>query len=126
MDSPAQKQPSTPQFERQPTEGLPHVNQSGSATGPQHTELARLTETQVTETLAVDGSRRIGAYVPDPDDNDRAIHPILDRWDVAALIINKVVGTGIFTGPPMVLLYTQNKVEAMLLWILGLMYTYLR
>jgi len=123
MDSPAQKQPSTPQFEQQPTQGLPHVNQNGSATGPQRTEL---TEIQVTETLAIDGSRRIKAPVPDPDDNDRAIHPILDRWDVAALIINQMVGTGIFTGPPMVLMYTQNKVEAMLLWILGLMYTYLR
>ncbi|KAF8417680.1 amino acid permease-domain-containing protein, partial [Terfezia claveryi] len=53
------------------------------------------------------------------------IDPMLDKWDVAALIINKMVGTGILTGPPLVLKYTQSRGEAMSLWILGLVYTYL-
>ena len=71
-------------------------------------------------------TRRFTSSSPNPEDNDdRATVPFLDKWDVAALIINKMVGTGIFTGPPLVLLYTQNKVEAMLLWVVGLIYTIL-
>ena len=48
----------------------------------------------------------------------------LDELDVAALIINKVFGTGIFTSPVLVLLYTQNRWEAFLLWLLGLIFTW--
>ena len=125
MESPRQKQPSTPQAEQRPSKGLLHVNQNRSATGPQRTELTQSTETQVIEASTIDGSHRISARIPDPDDNDRAILPILDRWDVAALIINQMVGSGIFTSPPLVLMYTQNKAVAMTFWILGLMYTYL-
>ena len=97
-----------------------HANQSGSPTGTQHIELTQLHTSTIEH-----GTRRIGSRIPDPSDYDRAIHPTLDRWDVAALIINKMVGTGIFTGPPQVLLYTQNKAMAMTFWVLGLIYTYL-
>jgi hypothetical protein len=50
----------------------------------------------------------------------------LSTWDVAALIVNKMVGTGIFTGPATVLRYTLNKNLAIGLWTLGLVYTLLR
>jgi hypothetical protein len=47
-------------------------------------------------------------------------------WDVAALVINKMVGTGIFTGPAVVLEATRNKNVAIVLWILGFLYTLAR
>lgn len=96
-----------------------------AATGAQPTESIQFTETQGTEVSTVDANRRASNRNPNPDDNDRPIHQILDRWDVAALIINEMVGTGIFTSPPLVLRFTQSKSEAMFLWILGLVYTYL-
>ena len=46
--------------------------------------------------------------------------------DVAALIINKMVGTGIFTGPFAVLRSTNNKTVAVSLWALGFLYTIIR
>lgn len=50
----------------------------------------------------------------------------LTEGDVAALIINKMIGTGIFTGPYAVLLNTQNKTVAMVMWAFGFLYTILR
>jgi hypothetical protein len=48
------------------------------------------------------------------------------EFDVAALIINKMIGTGIFTGPFTVLQFTHNKSVAIGLWVLGFGYTILR
>lgn len=50
----------------------------------------------------------------------------LTRWDVASLIINKMVGTGIFTAPPTVLLMARSPGLAFALWILGFLYTIIR
>lgn len=47
-------------------------------------------------------------------------------WDVSSLIINKMIGTGIFTAPPAVLILTGNKREALGLWITGFVYTLVR
>ena len=47
-------------------------------------------------------------------------------WDVSSLIINKMVGTGIYTAPPAVLLFTGSKREALSLWIVGFLYTLVR
>ncbi|KAK2026545.1 hypothetical protein LX32DRAFT_641779 [Colletotrichum zoysiae] len=47
----------------------------------------------------------------------------LGRADVAALIINKMIGTGIFAGPYTVLVNTANKSVAIGLWVLGFFYT---
>ena len=44
---------------------------------------------------------------------------LLSVWDVSALIINKMIGAGIFTTPPLVLLATQSKTAALFLWTLG-------
>jgi hypothetical protein len=50
----------------------------------------------------------------------------LELWDVASLIINKMIGTGIFTAPPTVLVMTGNPSLAFGLWILGFAYTIVR
>lgn len=50
----------------------------------------------------------------------------LHWWDVAALVINKMVGTGIFTGPAVVVQATRNKSVAITLWALGFTYTLAR
>ncbi|KAK6535901.1 hypothetical protein TWF281_000152 [Arthrobotrys megalospora] len=47
----------------------------------------------------------------------------LGTIEVASLIINKMVGSGIVTGPAQVLLYTGRKDYALLLWGLGFLYT---
>lgn len=47
-------------------------------------------------------------------------------WDVSSLIINKMIGTGIYTAPPAVLILTGNKREALGLWITGFVYTLVR
>ena len=47
-------------------------------------------------------------------------------WDVSSLIINKMIGTGIYTAPPAVLILTGNKREALGLWITGFIYTLIR
>lgn len=43
----------------------------------------------------------------------------LGMIDVAALIINKMIGTGIFTTPGLVLSLTGNKTISLILWICG-------
>ncbi|KAK1962243.1 hypothetical protein LY78DRAFT_260200 [Colletotrichum sublineola] len=47
----------------------------------------------------------------------------LGRADVAALIINKMIGTGIFAGPYTVLINSASKSVAIGLWVVGLCYT---
>ena len=43
----------------------------------------------------------------------------LGIWNVASLIINKQIGTGIFTTPGLVLGLTGSKTIALVLWIVG-------
>jgi hypothetical protein len=50
----------------------------------------------------------------------------LNSWDVAALIINKMIGTGIFTTPGLVLNLTQNKASSIGLWVAGGAYAFIR
>jgi hypothetical protein len=47
----------------------------------------------------------------------------LNSRDVCAFIVNKMIGTGIFVQPPIVLLLTGSKKEALGLWIIGFIYT---
>ncbi|KXH64044.1 high-affinity methionine permease [Colletotrichum nymphaeae SA-01] len=49
----------------------------------------------------------------------------LTAIDVAALIINKMIGTGIFVGPYVVLINSRSKAVALGLWFCGLGYTIL-
>src|SRR5271169_5556188 len=50
----------------------------------------------------------------------------LTVWDVASLIINKMIGSGIFTAPPTVLLMARSPGLAFGLWIIGFVYTIIR
>jgi hypothetical protein len=50
----------------------------------------------------------------------------LSTWDVASLIINKMIGTGIFTAPWTVLSMTKSPGLALGLWIIGFIYTGIR
>jgi hypothetical protein len=50
----------------------------------------------------------------------------LGLFDVAALIINKQIGAGIFTTPGLVLSLTQSKTIATVLWVCGGLWSFLR
>jgi len=50
----------------------------------------------------------------------------LNSQDVASLIINTMVGSGIYTTPPVVLLLTGSKGEAFALWVVGFLSTLVR
>ena len=50
----------------------------------------------------------------------------LNSRDVCSFIVNKMVGTGIYTTPPVVLLLTRSKGEALGLWFIGFVYTLVR
>ena len=50
----------------------------------------------------------------------------LEWWDVSSLIINKMCGTGIFTGPFLTMFYTRSKALTMGFWVIGFLYTLLR
>jgi hypothetical protein len=50
----------------------------------------------------------------------------LTEISVACLIINKMIGTGIYTTSGTVLLLAGNKVLALFLWVFGGVYSYLR
>jgi hypothetical protein len=63
--------------------------------------------------------------VPRIPANEDPLFPLNYR-DVAAFIINKMIGTGIFVSPATVLILTRNKVEALFLWVLGLVYALVR
>ena len=50
----------------------------------------------------------------------------LETLDVACLIINKMIGTGIFFTPSTVTFLVGNKVAALFLWAIGGLYSFLR
>lgn len=49
----------------------------------------------------------------------------LGMFDVAALIMNKMIGTGIFTTPGLVLSLTGNKTVSLIMWIFGGVWAFL-
>lgn len=50
----------------------------------------------------------------------------LTSFDVFAFIVNKMVGTGIFTVPPTILLLTHSRQITIILWSLGFVYAIVR
>ena len=46
--------------------------------------------------------------------------------DVFGFIVNKMIGTGIYTNPAMVLVLTGNRTTAISFWVIGLIYTVVR
>lgn len=47
-------------------------------------------------------------------------------YDVSCLIINKMIGTGIFVSPAIVVLLVGSKWAALLMWIFGACYSFAR
>lgn len=47
-------------------------------------------------------------------------------FDVSCLIINKMIGTGIFVSPAIVVLLVGSKWAALLIWIFGACYSFAR
>jgi hypothetical protein len=70
-------------------------------------------------TTAYDYSRRR------PSDTSEAtvIEAPMGKLDVASVIFNKMVGTGIFTTPGQVLVSTGSKKASLVLWALGGLWT---
>ena len=68
------------------------------------------------------GSMNIIERVPSTEE---PLLPLNSR-DVCAFIVNKMIGTGIFTTPATVLFLTKSKGEALGLWILGFAYVLIR
>lgn len=114
------------------TLGLPNENlrkrnpflpkeQSGNANHDQHGD--GMDRAQLNPTGAAgDGSLRPFSQLPTFGDTPRP----LNSRDVCSFIINKMVGTGIYTTPPVVLLLTRSKGEALGLWFIGFVYTLIR
>lgn len=49
------------------------------------------------------------------------------KWfDVSCLIINKMIGTGIFVSPAIVVFLVGSKLAALLMWIAGASYSFAR
>jgi hypothetical protein len=78
--------------------------------------------------LSGQGNGLISDVVPHIEPVEHRHDPTLplNSRDVCAFIVNKMIGTGIFIQPPAVLLFTQSKVEALFLWVLGFLYTLVR
>lgn len=61
--------------------------------------------------------------------NERMAHLKTDRhmsiWDVIALNLNSMIGTGIFTTPGLVLALTRSKIMTLTLWFAGAIYALL-
>lgn len=51
---------------------------------------------------------------------------LLGSFDVFALIVNKMIGTGIYTAPTTVLILTGSKQLSLGLWAVGYFYTIMR
>ena len=66
---------------------------------------------------------------PTPDEPDEYEPPEVGRLtaiDVFGFIVNKMIGTGIYTSPIQVLILTGSRDAAIGLWVVGVVYTFVR
>jgi hypothetical protein len=120
------------QAELEITPGLPNENlrkrnpflpkeRKGNETHDQHENETNGAPLNSTETTG-SGTRQPFDQLPTFGDTPRP----LNSRDVCSFIVNKMVGTGIYTTPPVVLLLTRSKGEALGLWFVGFVYTLIR
>lgn len=64
--------------------------------------------------------------VDEPQVGEDDTHGELDTFDIFSLIVNKMIGTGVYTAPASVYLMTEHKSLALGLWGIGFFYTILR
>lgn len=77
------------------------------------------------------GSARVPGVQDDPSLSDESIRPAiragaLRTFDVFSLIVNKMIGTGIYSAPASVLLLTGNKSLTLGLFAVGFLYSIVR
>ncbi|KAL6718835.1 hypothetical protein ACLMJK_003069 [Lecanora helva] len=74
-------------------------------------------------------ARTVPVSQDDVEDGAAAGHTLmadaLTTFDVFAMVVNKVVGTGIFTAPSLVLALTESRGQTIGLWVVGLVSTIL-
>jgi hypothetical protein len=76
---------------------------------------------------SIDGDRpRISDDQPPEERNAPREATLLGSFDVFALIVNKMIGTGIYSAPTTVFLLTKNKQVSLGLWAVGFFYTIMR
>lgn len=124
---------------RQNTTGSDHSNTGGSSRRPRSTATSE--NNARTTSNETDGAPLIPPTVPNVPGNNgqtneaqrgrRTEQTTVDRkdlgmWDVAALIINKQLGTGIYTTPGLVLSLTGSKTISLGLWLVGGIWAMLR
>lgn len=75
--------------------------------------------------LSQDGPYRARRDAPD-DEKDPLEIGALQTFDVFALIVNKMIGTGIFSAPATVFMLTGRKWLTLMLFAIGFVYSLLR
>ena len=69
---------------------------------------------------------RVSDDLPQNERNAPREATLLGSFDVFALIVNKMIGTGIYTAPTTVFILTENKQLSLGLWAVGFVYTIMR
>jgi hypothetical protein len=100
---------------------FPRKEQKGNGNYDQHENETNKVPLNSTETTG-SGTRQPFDQIPTFRDTPRP----LNSRDVCSFIVNKMVGTGIYTTPPIVLLLARSKGEALGLWFVGFVYTLIR
>jgi hypothetical protein len=87
----------------------------------------RASRTKLTESGPADeaagGQRVYRPHRPSNATENTVLEPTMGVLDVASVIINKMVGTGIFTVPGQVLVSTGDKGTSLVLWAMGGIWT---
>lgn len=76
------------------------------------------------EVQSGDDSHSITTVEDHSDERDVAVD--LRKTEVIALIVNKMIGTGIFTAPAITYTLTGSKWLTLLIWGIGILYTLYR
>jgi len=124
---------------RQNTTGSDHSNTGGSSPRLRSTATnenkARTTSNETNVALPIpptapnvpgDNGQTSGAQRGRRTEQTTVDRKDLGTWDVAALIINKQIGTGIYTTPGLVLSLTGSKTISLGLWLVGGIWAMLR
>lgn len=98
------------------------------ATSVSDPTLHRAPDTNVQITMATSETGPTTAYHysrrrPANASENTVIEAPMGKLDVASVIFNKMVGTGIFTTPGQVLVFTGSKKGSLVLWAMGGLWT---
>jgi hypothetical protein len=80
----------------------------------------------IDQTPVEEEAARVSTDTPPNERNAPRAATLLGSFDVFSLIVNKMIGTGIYTAPTTVLLLTGDKQLSLGLWAVGFVYTIMR